>query len=49
VYQYNRSPSTLFGALRKIEDKKFVYSIMKQKLDIIHALKIFFPKEKPQV
>ncbi|WML43109.1 sporulation protein YhbH [Neobacillus sp. PS3-40] len=45
VNQYNRTPSTLFGALCKIKNEKFVYHIMKQKSDIVPALRTFFPKE----
>jgi uncharacterized sporulation protein YeaH/YhbH (DUF444 family) len=39
-------PLHSFAGLGKIKDDKFRYYILKQKPDVIHALKTFFPKEK---
>lgn len=45
VNQYNRSPSTLMSAYKNIKDNQFIHYILKQKADIVPALKHFFPKE----
>ncbi|MEE3950719.1 sporulation protein YhbH [Peribacillus frigoritolerans] len=45
VNQYNRRPSTLFSVYKDIDNEKFKYYILKQKIDVLHALKSFFNKE----
>lgn len=44
VNQYNRH-STLMSAYKNIKDDKFYYYILKQKVDVFHAMKSFFKKE----
>lgn len=44
VNQYNRS-STLMSAYRNIQDKKFMYSIIKEKSEVYKALTTFFSKK----
>lgn len=44
VNQYNRY-STLMSAIKNIRNKKFNYFVVKQKQDILYALKSFFKKE----
>ncbi len=45
VNQYNRH-STLMSAYKNIKDEKFYYYILKQKIDVFHAMKSFFKKEE---
>ncbi|GMB08743.1 hypothetical protein EDD69_104244 [Thermolongibacillus altinsuensis] len=45
VNQYNRH-STLMSAYRHIKDEKFRYYILKQKSDVLQAMKSFFRKEE---
>jgi sporulation protein YhbH len=44
VNQYNRS-STLMSAYKHIQDKKFMYSIIKEKNEVYKALTTFFSKK----
>lgn len=44
VNQYNRS-STLMSAYKHIQDKKFMYSIIKEKNEVYKALTAFFSKK----
>ncbi|GBG11380.1 sporulation protein YhbH [Paenibacillus agaridevorans] len=44
VNQYNRS-STLMSAYKHIQDKKFIYSIIKEKGEVYKALTTFFSKK----
>ncbi|MHA7964613.1 sporulation protein YhbH [Paenibacillus sp. CAU 1782] len=44
VNQYNRS-STLMSAYKHIQDKKFMYSIIKEKNEVYRALTTFFSKK----
>ncbi|MGE7828238.1 sporulation protein YhbH [Paenibacillus sp. NPDC093718] len=48
VNQYNRS-STLMSAYKRINDKKFMYSIIKEKGEVYKALTTFFSKKLNQV
>ena len=43
VNQYNRS-STLMSAYKHIQNKKFLYSVIREKGDVFKALKTFFSK-----
>lgn len=43
INQYNRS-STLMSAYKNIQNKKFLYSIIREKGDVYKALKTFFSK-----
>ncbi|AJY75947.1 sporulation protein YhbH [Paenibacillus beijingensis] len=43
VNQYNRS-STLMSAYKHIQNKKFLYSVIRDKSEVYHALKRFFTK-----
>ncbi|MFI2856588.1 sporulation protein YhbH [Paenibacillus sp. JSM ZJ436] len=45
VNQYNRS-STLMSAYKHIQDKKFIFSIIKEKDEVYKALKTFFHKRE---
>jgi uncharacterized protein len=45
VNQYNRH-STLMTAYKNIKDENFKYYILKQKIDVFHAMKSFFQKEE---
>lgn len=45
VNQYNRH-STLMSAYKHIKDEKFRYYILKQKSDVLQAMKSFFRKEE---
>lgn len=47
VNQYNRS-STLMSAYKHIQDKKFMYSIIKEKGEVYKALTTFFSKKQYQ-
>lgn len=47
VNQYNRS-STLMSAYKHIQDKKFMYSIIKEKGEVYKALTTFFSKKHVQ-
>ncbi|MDF2837464.1 MAG: stress response protein [Paenibacillus sp.] len=47
VNQYNRS-STLMSAYKHIQDKKFMYSIIKEKSEVYKALTTFFSKKHAQ-
>ncbi|RJE84629.1 sporulation protein YhbH [Paenibacillus sp. 1011MAR3C5] len=47
VNQYNRS-STLMSAYKHIQDKKFMYSIIKEKGEVYKALTTFFSKKQIQ-
>lgn len=46
VNQYNRS-STLMSAYRNINEPGFLYSIIKEKGEVLKALKTFFGKKEP--
>ncbi|KOP81546.1 sporulation protein YhbH [Cytobacillus solani] len=48
VNQYNRH-STLMTAYKNIKNEDFRYYILKQKVDVFHAMKTFFKKEKETV
>lgn len=45
VNQYNRH-STLMSAYKNIKNEQFRYYILKQKVDVFHAMKSFFKKEE---
>lgn len=45
VNQYNRH-STLMSAYKNIKNDHFKYYILKQKIDVFHAMKSFFQKEQ---
>lgn len=45
LYQYNRH-STLMSAYKHIKDEKFRYYILKQKSDVLQAMRSFFRKEE---
>ncbi|RSK26171.1 sporulation protein YhbH [Bacillus sp. HMF5848] len=45
VNQYNRH-STLMSAYKNISDERFRHFILKQKVDVFHAMKHFFKKEE---
>ena len=47
VNQYNRS-STLMSAYRQIQNKKFQYSVIREKGEVYKALKTFFSKPLDQ-
>ncbi|MED0687944.1 sporulation protein YhbH, partial [Anoxybacillus ayderensis] len=47
--QYNRTPSTLVRAYQNIKDERFNYYILKQKSDVLNALKHFFAEKKEAV
>lgn len=45
VNQYNRS-STLMSAYKHIQNKKFLYAVIREKADVYKALRTFFTKPK---
>lgn len=46
INQYNRH-STLMSVYRNIEDKKFMYHVIREKSQVYEALKTFFSKKEP--
>jgi uncharacterized sporulation protein YeaH/YhbH (DUF444 family) len=48
VNQYNRH-STLMSAYKNISDERFRHYILKQKVDVFHAMKGFFRKDEEQM
>lgn len=47
INQYNRN-STLMNVYRNIKDKKFIYSVIRDKSQVYQALKTFFSNKEPK-